>query len=224
MAEVLVEFAEPVTAEDGKTYTARACGSEMPDGKWQGWIEFVPLGDGEPVRSARETTQPNRQDTIYWATGLTPVFLEGASARAESARRVRSRADRAAPLRWSRAEPFVDRGADDGEHPRSVLGLPERGSAAAPSALGAGRLAPRQHHPALRTQRRGPGAAERAGTGASSSSSSSTPCAARSRRADRAAEPARLRSAVRLERCRVDRVRPQLDSRDRRVVCAILRA
>src|SRR5256885_14054355 len=72
VAEVLVEFAEAVSSEDGKSYTARACGSEMPDGKWQGWIEFVPEDGGDPLRSARETTQPNRQDTEYWATGLTP--------------------------------------------------------------------------------------------------------------------------------------------------------
>ena len=82
MAEVLVEFAEAVTSEDGKNYTARACGSEMPSGQWQGWLEFVPLGDGEPVRSSRETTQPNRTDTEYWATGLTYVYLEGALRRA----------------------------------------------------------------------------------------------------------------------------------------------
>ena len=54
----------------------------MADGKWQGWLEFVPLGDGEPVRSSRETTQPNRTDTEYWATGLTYVYLEGALRRA----------------------------------------------------------------------------------------------------------------------------------------------
>ena len=82
MAEVLVEFTEAVTSEDGKNYTARACGGEMPDGKWQGWLEFVPLGDGEPIRSGRETTQPNRTDTEYWATGLTYVYLEGALRRA----------------------------------------------------------------------------------------------------------------------------------------------
>jgi len=82
VAEVLVEFAEAVTSEEGKNYTARACGSEMPDGRWQGWIEFLPLGDGEPVRSSRETTQPNRRDTEYWATGLTYVYLEGALHRA----------------------------------------------------------------------------------------------------------------------------------------------
>ena len=82
MAEVLLEFAEAITSEDGKNYTARACGSEMPDGRWQGWIEFLPLGEGEPVRSSRETTQPNRRDTEYWASGLTYVYLEGALHRA----------------------------------------------------------------------------------------------------------------------------------------------
>jgi hypothetical protein len=54
----------------------------MPDGRWQGWIELLPLGDGEPVRSSRETTQPNRRDVEYWATGLTYVYLEGALHRA----------------------------------------------------------------------------------------------------------------------------------------------
>ena len=81
LAEVLVEFDEPVTAEDGKIYIARACGGPMAGNGWQGWIEFVPA-TGDPIRSARETTQPNRQDTIYWATGLTPVFLEGSLHRA----------------------------------------------------------------------------------------------------------------------------------------------
>ena len=54
----------------------------MANGNWQGWIEFIPASGGDPIRSARETTQPNRQDTIYWATGLTPVFLEGSLKRA----------------------------------------------------------------------------------------------------------------------------------------------
>jgi hypothetical protein len=81
VAELLVEFADPVS-NAGKSYIARACGDEMPDGMWQGWIEFIPIGDGEPVRSGRETTQPNRVDTEYWATGLTPIFLEGSLSRA----------------------------------------------------------------------------------------------------------------------------------------------
>jgi hypothetical protein len=82
VAEVLLEFRDVVTAPGGKRYTARACGSEMPDGSWQGWIEFLPRDGNEPIRSRRETTQPNRVDTVYWATGLTPVYLEGALHRA----------------------------------------------------------------------------------------------------------------------------------------------
>jgi hypothetical protein len=49
---------------------------------WQGWIEFEPVDGGAPIRSPRETTQPNRTDTQYWATGLTVVYLEGALCRA----------------------------------------------------------------------------------------------------------------------------------------------
>lgn len=82
MAEVLVEFTEPVIAKDGTAYVAHACGGEADNGRWQGWLEFLPANGATPIRSGRETTQPNRQDTEYWATGLTPVYLEGALERA----------------------------------------------------------------------------------------------------------------------------------------------
>jgi hypothetical protein len=84
MAEVLVEFVEPVVSKDGHAYIARACGGPAASnhGTWQGWLEFVPAAGGPAVRSGRETTQPNREDTVYWATGLTPVYLEGALERA----------------------------------------------------------------------------------------------------------------------------------------------
>jgi hypothetical protein len=68
--------------DDGIRYRAQACGSEMADGKWQGWIEFIPLDHSAPIRSGRETTQPNRTDAVYWATGLTNVYLQGALQRA----------------------------------------------------------------------------------------------------------------------------------------------
>lgn len=82
MAEVFVEFPETVIAKDGRAYIARACGVQADHGLWQGWLEFVPVDGGTPVRTSRETTQPNRVDTAYWATGLTPVYLEGALGRA----------------------------------------------------------------------------------------------------------------------------------------------
>jgi hypothetical protein len=83
VAEVLVQFANPIFDEDGRPYIARACGAPMADDKrWQGWIEFVQSGEGTAIRSVRETTQPNRADVEYWATGLTLVYLEGALRRA----------------------------------------------------------------------------------------------------------------------------------------------
>jgi len=82
MPETLLQYQKPVVAADGTAYEARACGGPMAGGGWEGWIEFVPLDGGEPLRSPRETTQPNRTDTEYWATGLTQVYLDGALQRA----------------------------------------------------------------------------------------------------------------------------------------------
>jgi hypothetical protein len=87
LTETLLEFQTPIAASNGVVYRARACGGEMPGGTWQGWIEFVPIAaadaaDAAPVRTARETTQPNLRGLEYWATGLTPVYLEGALSRA----------------------------------------------------------------------------------------------------------------------------------------------
>ena len=82
MAEVLAQFADTVTGPDGRIYRAQAVGAPMPDGVWEGWIEFVPIGGGPAIRSPRETTQPNGRDAAYWASGLTPIYLEGAIDRA----------------------------------------------------------------------------------------------------------------------------------------------
>lgn len=82
MAEVLIQFPELVLSTGKKAYRAQACGGEMGDGRWEGWVEFVPTAGGKPVRSPRETTQPNRVDAEYWASGLSPTYLEGALERA----------------------------------------------------------------------------------------------------------------------------------------------
>jgi len=85
MAEVLATYTNPVLADDGTAYRAQACGAPNRHGLWEGWIEFVPVeSGGPPLCSSRETTQPNRTDAEYWATGLTPVYLEGALHRARN--------------------------------------------------------------------------------------------------------------------------------------------
>ena len=78
MSETLIRFDTPVTHRDGRQYRAQACGRERENGQWEAWLEFENVTSGERLRSQRETTQPNHTDAVYWATGLTPVYLEGA--------------------------------------------------------------------------------------------------------------------------------------------------
>ena len=76
MAEVIHDYGLVRTVA-GVVYHVRACGSEMDASRWQGWLEFEPVNGGLTLRSARETTQPNRVDLAYWASGLTAVYIEG---------------------------------------------------------------------------------------------------------------------------------------------------
>ncbi len=90
MAEILVEYESVLRGNDGTEWVARSAGRQASDQMWEGWIEFSPVGGlKQPVRSPCESRQPNRKDLVYWATGLTPVYLEGAFARAISGPLVR---------------------------------------------------------------------------------------------------------------------------------------
>jgi hypothetical protein len=82
MADVLARFPETIIGRNRMPYKAQACGAPNADGLWEGWIEFIPVKKGTPIRTARETTQPNRADAIAWANGLSTVYLEGALQRA----------------------------------------------------------------------------------------------------------------------------------------------
>lgn len=80
---MLIEYDAIVAGADGERWSAHVCGRRGGDSMWEGWIEFAPLDPTKrPVRSRRETTQPSREDLLYWATGLTPVYLKGALIRA----------------------------------------------------------------------------------------------------------------------------------------------
>lgn len=78
MAKTLIRFDTLVTHRDGRQYRAHACGRERENGQWEAWLEFEDIQTGDVLRSQRETTQPNQKYAEYWATGLTPVYLEGA--------------------------------------------------------------------------------------------------------------------------------------------------
>jgi hypothetical protein len=78
MAQTLIRFETPVISRDGHQYRAQACGRERENGQWEAWLEFEDITSGEVLRTQRETTQPNLTDAAYWASGLTPVYLQGA--------------------------------------------------------------------------------------------------------------------------------------------------
>ena len=54
MSQVLAEFAEPVLDDAGVVYRAQAAGAARPDGLWEGWIEFIPVAGGVPLRTPHE--------------------------------------------------------------------------------------------------------------------------------------------------------------------------
>jgi hypothetical protein len=82
MAEVLTSFSTPIRDDFG-LYYARAVGRHGTDHMWEGWVEFVPAdGGGDVLVGSIESRQPEREHLVYWATGLTPVYLEGALRRA----------------------------------------------------------------------------------------------------------------------------------------------
>ncbi len=83
MAELLQEYATTVIGPDDTTYIVLSFGEERPDGTWIGWLEFRPTDPDKPtLRTDQETSQPNRTAVEYWATGLEPVYFEGAFGRA----------------------------------------------------------------------------------------------------------------------------------------------
>jgi hypothetical protein len=79
---LLHEYSDPVLANDGRRYVARACAQEERRGKWIAWFAFVPTGGGAAVGTDRETTQSSLAAAIYWSRGITAVYLEGALERA----------------------------------------------------------------------------------------------------------------------------------------------
>jgi len=122
MSEVLVEFEGTVTGIDERAYEARACGRERADGLWEGWLEFAPLDGSTVLRTGRETTQPSRGDAIYWATGLTINYLDGALLRIlRPTPVVQPRPTRAVPAYSEPAEPGTPATEAVRAIPRAVL-------------------------------------------------------------------------------------------------------
>ena len=83
MPVLLQEYTTEVIAANGTAYLVRSYGEERADGTWTAWLEFHPIDPTQPsLKTGQETSQPNRTAVEYWATGLEPVYFEGAFERA----------------------------------------------------------------------------------------------------------------------------------------------
>jgi hypothetical protein len=83
MAELIADLETTVVSPQTGEYYAQVVAEQLPSGLWEAWLEFVPLADDEAVLlTDTETTQSSREDLVSWAAAVTPVYLEGAFARA----------------------------------------------------------------------------------------------------------------------------------------------
>lgn len=76
MADLVHEFTEKT-----KGFRVRAF-AEKRGNVWIGWLEFRPAR-GKRLKTGEETSQSTKKAVAYWATGLEPVYLEGALERAK---------------------------------------------------------------------------------------------------------------------------------------------
>lgn len=79
--ELLQQFEETVTGNDGEIYRAYVYGRQHR-ASWEGWLVFERLRDHRRFATGTETTRPDAEAIVYWATGLTSAYFDGALERA----------------------------------------------------------------------------------------------------------------------------------------------
>jgi hypothetical protein len=76
-------YSDHVQDSQGHLFRVLVYGEPRTDGTWEAYLEFVPTSSAQnTLRTGRETTQTDRRALEYWATGLEPLYLAGAFARA----------------------------------------------------------------------------------------------------------------------------------------------
>lgn len=82
MERLLQAFDTPYTDGSGDVYDVHLYGRSRAHDTWQGWIVFTRRRDGRTFPTGVETTQPSAEAVLYWATGLTDPYFDGAFERA----------------------------------------------------------------------------------------------------------------------------------------------
>jgi len=112
MDTLFQQFEKPMRDSSGDTYMVFVQGRSRPRDTWEGWLVFERQRDARRFSTPVETTQPNGQAVLYWASGLENTYLEGALDRALSVS--------IAPRSMAEAPPLVGYGVDAVEHSRRL--------------------------------------------------------------------------------------------------------
>ena len=118
MDTVMMQLSETVSDERG-TFQPLVMARERDDGRWEGWLEFVPSGDSCRYATPIETRQHDRATMERWASGLTVVYADGALARARALRTATAQSDQLRALlelieALDRRVPHVQRAGEAG--------------------------------------------------------------------------------------------------------------
>jgi hypothetical protein len=81
MTDVLHAFGDAIEDHRG-AFDGRVIGRQAGDGTWEGWLEFAPVSGAARLVTDVESRQQTRLQLLRWASGLTPVYAEGALHRA----------------------------------------------------------------------------------------------------------------------------------------------
>jgi hypothetical protein len=112
MDTLFQQFERPMTDGSGNTYLVFVQGRSRPHDTWEGWLVFERQRDARRFSTPVETTQPDAQAVLYWVSGLSDTYLEGALERALSVS--------IAPRSMAEAPPLVGYGVDAVEHSRRL--------------------------------------------------------------------------------------------------------
>jgi len=113
MSELIIDLPYRTIDARGEEFYVSVAGEMRADGQWEGWLEYVPLDESEPLLTPTETTQSTRGALVRWADALTETYVQGALERAAAAAapvrsRVVARQMVEEPVTTPMTEPFPD--------------------------------------------------------------------------------------------------------------------
>ena len=83
LTELVLQKDMDLRDRQGRAFSqALVYAQRQPSGRWGAWVEFVSASGELVLRTEIETAQSSLSQVVYWTTGLTRTYFEGALDRA----------------------------------------------------------------------------------------------------------------------------------------------